>query len=584
MASKQDIGFTMGVDFASFTKGMKAAQQQAEVAAANMKKVLLEAGAVLAVAFGVGKFEKMVVGVMEAGKSLDSLSRQSGIAAGEIGLMTHALDRSGQSIESTTGIMEDMRGKIYELNHGSTEAARTFARLGLSTDDFIGKGLPEQFALIAKKVNELGDANLRTMLSEQALGAAGAKAAANFNSEDITRAAKLFGVSSKAMADASPALAQASDAFKRIQEGGKMFFEIIVSKLAPIFEKVAVTLEEVLPYLEEAADEFGKGLETGVTILVEAFKEGKIGELLSLSLELALMKAADLALGLIKGAIAALGEGLGQAMSIMAEGDFWFGFSDAMIGAFKIAGNTLGKMLLSIFDLPIRSFQAGLQYALEHVIAAFQTDFGKATMKILDAISPVAGAGLRALTQGEGMKVHSYDDLLKQTASVGGIDTTEFDKNIAEGASQIASAGDSLAMAIENSGTSLQAIADAFKQGMDSGGVFGPQADEVMNKLNDLVGGLLKNAEKIPGIGAPPKPGDAGKSDAMFTGNNVFDSLRKVGGGLASGAASVGQRSLDRLTSIDDTMKKVHAVLSKTDTHNEFSGGAARSGFIPVSG
>lgn len=555
MAGRADIGFSLGLDTVSFQKGLVAAQKNAEAAAKAMQGVLLKAAGVLGVAFGVDKFAGMIAGVVESGKQLDALSRETGIATGDITLMTKALDRSGQSAESTAGILETLRDNVRFAEAGFGDAAKGMAVLGVSADELKGKGLNEQFSLLATRVNGIKDPIIRAAIATQIFGSNGAKAVASFESTDLERASKLFGASSKGMADAAPALARASEAFTRIQSSGKAFMEIMIARLAPFFERAAKMAEDLIPQIEEMAKSFSDKISYAITILTEAFKKGKLDDLLFLSLKVGLMKAADFAIGVSKGVTNALMELLGQTLSVLFGGDIWFAFSDGMIGAFKVAANTGAKIFLDAFETPLKALQDGLTFIFLDAVRGFKVAYNT----IVDLMRKIPG--FEKTEKFKFGKRESFEDFQKSQkgtkASFFGLDQAELSKNVTQGSEQIKRAGTEFRNALTKGGASGDAIIRAFQDGMKGAGIFGPKADAAMAELQKLMDNLLKGAKPFTEGDDASRPGGGPGGAPKRLLDTTFDAFRKVGGGIGGAATGIAERSLDVQRSMDDKLGKL---------------------------
>lgn len=317
-SSKKDLSWALGVDNAAFIAGMREAQKHAEKSAAAIKAVMITAAVAIGFAFTGKEIAGMVEGVLKAGKALDTLSRQSGFAASEIKMMEHALDRSGVSAEGATEIMTDLRDKLYEVSRGNAALGNTYARYGVDVAKLKGMGIAEQFQAVAKAVNGIVNPTMRAQIATELLGDAGAKAAANLRPDDFERAARLFGGTSEALAKASAGLARAHDSWERIKTTGQGVFEMIVSRLAPAFERVAEKLEGVLPKIFEVADKVGTTLNDAFEGLVGLFEEGRLSEAIKL--------AADIGITYAKIGLAKLFEWIAEflAKALSAAFDAWW--------------------------------------------------------------------------------------------------------------------------------------------------------------------------------------------------------------------------------------------------------------------
>lgn len=310
---------------------------------------------------------------------------------------------------------------------------------------------------------------------------------------------------------------QLNDIRNRLRSVESQFFTAILTKLSPVIEFFVSSIEGVLPFIIDAAETFSEGILKGVTILINAFKQGRLSELIYLSVQVGFMKGVDFALGALRGLTNAFTEILGQAMSVLFTGSFWSSFADAMIGVFKVAGNSAVVLFLELLETPLKALQDGLTYVFEQVFARWNKFFGKQST------------------------VRTFDQIQKQDKlSLFGESKEGFKKNILQGYSQIKDAGTQFQQSLQKAGVSMESILKAFKEGMASGGVFGEVADDKLAQLKNLFEELsedkLPESKKVRG--------------GTFAGSNAFDSLRKIGGGLSSGITDVPRQQLDVLREI----------------------------------
>lgn len=563
--AKTDIGFSLGLNLADFKKSWSQAGDIATAQAKAMEKVLLKTAGVLAVAFGVGKFGGMIAGSIESGKAVNSLSRETGLAAEEILLMTHALDRSGQTAESTAGIMTGMRDKVREAAAGSAEARLMFQGMGLDIAKLQGMKPSEQFAKIAGEINSIKDPATRSAAAVALLGQNGAAAAANFNAGDIERASKLFGVSAKAMAEAAPGLARASDAFRRIQEGGKAFFDIIVSKLSPYIEKFAILIEGMIPKINEAAVAFGEKILPVVNVIYNAFAEGKLMNLIWLSLKAGFMKGLDFLTRGFIAASAALQEAVIQVLSMVVSGDFWSAIQKGIMAL----GDTLLLITMKAFLSPLKAVQDGMTFIFEQVGAFFTNDINEAAGivgKTLNAMGLMSDEKFKKVQLATApIKARDYETIQKEdNFSFFGSSIDELAQRAKDSAAQLPSAVDDLKNAWASAGN-VQAIIEAATKSMAEGEGEGSKAATA--ELMKLVATL---GVAIPKGEASLRPGEGkGKGMGALGSLNFFDSFRKVGGGLGGAAlADIPKETLNVNKRMDEKLGRLI----------ELTGGEARFG------
>jgi hypothetical protein len=287
------IQWSVGLDTVNFSKALNGIGKAVEGQTKTMRNMLLGVAGVFGVGFGVKEIGGLIGRSLELGKNLESLSRESGFTAGQINLMTHALDRSGMSAEGATAIMSGLREKLFQAQEHLGGTQQAFQALGLSMEEMRGMAPEKQFETLAIAINSVKNPLMRTQAATAMLGAEGAKAIANFQVGDIEKSAKLFGKSIRGMDAGAANLARAHDAMKRITSTGQEFFNAMVAKLAPTFEAVATKLEDLIPSFLEAAEKFGNKIQGAFEVLIGLIKTGQITEALKLSFEIAVRYMAD---------------------------------------------------------------------------------------------------------------------------------------------------------------------------------------------------------------------------------------------------------------------------------------------------
>jgi hypothetical protein len=132
------------------------------------------------------------------------------------------------------------------------------------------------------------------------------------------------------------------DAMGRIKAKATGFFAGIMEGIAPALKSITDSLETI---------DFTKwGVEIGkvIGILIEAFKEGKLGTMVGLSLMIGFGEAVNFLVGTIGSA------------------QFWKGVGELVLGAFL----GIGGALLKIFMTPITYLQAGMDKVVDELFAA----------------------------------------------------------------------------------------------------------------------------------------------------------------------------------------------------------------------
>lgn len=547
-----DASVSLGLDYIQFRAGLAQAQKSFEGTMKTFKTLAIATAGVIGVKFSYDAFKSGIQGAITAGKELDIISKQSGIAAKDITLMTHALDRSGQSTEQTAGILQDFRDKMIFMQEGVGTGANAFKNLGLNIDDLKGKNVAQQFEETANAVNSIANPMQRIAVSTAIFGTQGAKAVAAFQSGDVANAVKLFGKNADMQAKAASQLAKVSVSFDRIKTSGMIIFGNIAAKLGPILEYAASKLEGVLPMLESTIGSWIDGAKTVVMTLYNAFQAGDLGEMLWLSLKIGIMKTIDFALGMAKGAVAVIGEVLGQTLSVLLTGNFWKALGNSIIGAFEYAGNKGLEIFMNVFEQPLKFLQDGFTFIFDQLHETISRLFGS-FVEVMSKLPGKTGEMFKKIHP-EIYHSSSMEKIQSQSGkpTLFGVSGEDARKSAEQGAKNIALAGEQFKQSLIDGGGSLAAIWDNFKKSYESAGIFTKESADAMQQL-----GALFEKNKPRNSEVSQKSGEEEKKKLNFgLAQTHFDEFRRVGGGAGTAVNNIAQRSLDRLSEIRDLLKK----------------------------
>ena len=113
----------------------------------------------------------------DAGKDLDHLSRRINISTHDLQLMFRVFERDGVQIQETTDALAEFQKRLSEAELGTGEAIYALQKLGLTLDDFKGKTVVDQIALIADGVKNLDDQAGRLFVLDKMFGGVGMRMA-----------------------------------------------------------------------------------------------------------------------------------------------------------------------------------------------------------------------------------------------------------------------------------------------------------------------------------------------------------------------------------------------------------------------
>lgn len=547
---KEHIQITMGMDIAALRKSMDAAKALVERAVATMKKTFLALAGVVGVAFGFKAIAEGIGAAVRRGKELDMLARETGRTAEEIALLTEVVHRSELSMAEAADIAKTLGENWREAQLGATQFAGQLNTLGLSTEKLSKMSTAEQFATIAEAINKLRDPVLRAKLAYDLLGSSGHKAVANFQSGDLEHAARLLGKNAMDLAGAAKVMARINDAWSRIKKSGEAFFEQIASKIAPYLERAASFIEETLvPAAVAFGEKVGNAMEYVLDLIQGAFASGKVGELLSQSLQ------------------------TGIAVAI-----------DYLVSGFAYAFEIAGKLLKQIWDFT--DISTGLLLVLGGAAAAFAS-------AVLKGLQAVVNIILAALEYG----VQSVVAPLLEKVGLGGLYAKStfgeiYDRNKADsdksGIGALAGkVADAANMGLkEGSAELLQGLPKAAKTMQeilaqtDFKNIDMMGSKEKMEALGKLAAELAKvgakisaDAEKKVKTAAVRPGGDKGPTvKGGLGGEGSYDEFRRVGGGVGGTITNIQQKMYDKLAAIANSAAQ--QVTATEQLVSRFGGGS----------
>lgn len=117
----------------------------------SLRSLLLPLGIIAAITAPFAAFAQ----AMQSAEQVHNLSRELGIAAGDLQVMQMAAGEAGVEHGQLTAALRRTVRMTGELSSGSKSATKAFSQLGLSAGDFIGLNASQQFALIADRIRAL---------------------------------------------------------------------------------------------------------------------------------------------------------------------------------------------------------------------------------------------------------------------------------------------------------------------------------------------------------------------------------------------------------------------------------------------
>lgn len=445
---------------------------------------------------------------IKIGGDLNDLSAQTGVAVKDLVVLRQAFEDAGAGAGAVPAAINIMQRSLAGVSESGEPTNKMFDRLGLNIEALKKLNPAAQFETIGKAIGGIKDPAEQTAATMAIFGRSGAALKAIFaDPAAIENTRKALG----SLPDVMQKNAALFDKFDT-QMGQ------LKTKLSGIFAGVMENLSPVLtPILDRLASvdfaAWGRKIGMALGVLVEAFKEGRLGELLGLSLRLGAAQGVNYLVGGLRTAVEFLSDLLGN-------GSFWKGIANVALGAFE----GIGGALIRIFTKPITFLQAGMDVAIGMLVEGISKIPG---LRDLMGI----GEGYTAPTFEEARKNRETDTpwLVKQGEAA----LAESTKRMGAGSAQV---GDALAQAIVNTGK--------FKPVE----IFG--TDELRAKLGAIWDQLSENVKKAvvagqekanagvaaAGTGKMDQPEKAVEGKAREV---LSDRLARIGGFVGGGGAGL---------------------------------------------
>lgn len=563
-------------------------------------KGIIAVGAALAGVFALG-----ISHSIKTGAALFGLSRASGVAVRDIELLRHALAGTETSAADAAEMLAALRDNFQVGRY--TDLVLIVKELDLNFDKLQRMSLPDQFALLAERVNQISNPILRAAYAARIFGDAGAKAAmiSGLDPAKLKQARDLFGRNAEQVAAAAKAMFGIKTSWERIKEAGGVFFSQIATRLAPIFDRFAnafVTI--IVPAAEKLGNILGAAferaanifigmwsntdlavetLQLGLALAVEGFKNLMIRAVIFIGKALVAVLTTALsvlqqpaALDAITSFAKFLATMLAAAFSIISSGDFWAGafkivgvFGNKIFAVLLKAFSGLATLVLGLGDL----FATALLAAFAKLVAKIPM-YGEELNKALGT-DVYLGKDMGAIFA-ERFSVHAEAvksvsaDIDAMTKNVAGQFVPEAIENMMAAFNKVVAQYGPAAVAEVN------AAFDALKK-LDLVGPAKKAIDELGKQWNELVAGGLVDPQKVAlfklrlnefakleqeqldKFKPTETKAQGGKNIVVPTVQQRFDELRRVGSGIAAGAgiaSSIPQRQLDALHQIRDILGK----------------------------
>lgn len=315
-------------------------------------------GKLAAVAGGVLSVSAVFNGLRDSlnlGGQLAELSDRTGIAVKDLVVLRQAFDDTGVGAENGVNSLMLMQRALAGMNDEGEPTNKMFKQLGLNMDDLKKLSTQDQLTTIGQKIRGLKDPAEQTAAAMAIFGRSGAAMKQFFaDPAAIDTARRSLGSMPDILDKNARLFDEIGDAVGRVKTKITGFWAGVLEGMAPALKGISDSLDTIdFAAMGKKAGEF-------IATLITAFKEGKLGEIVALSLKIGFSDAANFLAGAIGSA------------------NFWTGIAQIALAAFM----GIGSALLKVFMGPITYLQAGM----DMVFANMGTTLSKV---LIGAISPL---------------------------------------------------------------------------------------------------------------------------------------------------------------------------------------------------
>lgn len=164
----QDDASKGGNDLAAASEGVS---KGLTVAAAAGKAAAAAIAAVGAAAVaGAKKLVDMAAETAAAGDRIDKQSQRLGMSAEAFQEWDFIMSQNGATIDNLKTGLNKLNNLVDDAKNGSSSAAETFGRLGLSMDEINSMGLEERFSAVIDELQNIDDESERNAIANDVLG------------------------------------------------------------------------------------------------------------------------------------------------------------------------------------------------------------------------------------------------------------------------------------------------------------------------------------------------------------------------------------------------------------------------------
>lgn len=358
----------LSLNNARFLSGLKAAGSAVSGLAGIAGRVAGIIGA-LGAPLTAGAFAVGVKDALDFGSSLTDLANRTGAPIRDLVMLQEAFTMSGLSAEQVGPAINRLQKALAGTNEAGEPTNKTFQKLGLNMEALLAMSPSEQFLAVGKAISSVTDPAERTAAAMALFGRTGGEMLALFRDPEALAAAfNMTAAQADVLARKAAVFDFISDRIGSVKTSLRGFFVGFADAFTPALTAFAGWLESNGPKLVAIGQQFGAWLQSGVTILTNAFGSGQLGELLRITLMIGFAESVNAFIGMLRSSlliIPAVFFALFSGDSLTALGAGFIGLAEKF-----------GVAILRIFGDAIAFMAAGLQVAIEKVLSILPESLG----------------------------------------------------------------------------------------------------------------------------------------------------------------------------------------------------------------
>jgi len=296
---------------------------------------------------------------LDVGGQLNDLSANTGVTVGDLVVLQQEFANAGKAAEDVGPVLSKMAKTLQ-----GDSAADTVAKLGLNLEELKKQTPAEQFRTLGTAINAVQDPSQKAAASMEIFGRSGAELLSLFSSNGFGDAAQQVGSQAQLLARDAALFDDVSDKLGATGLKVRGFWVGVADQVAPVLKPL---LDQ---FMKMDFANWGQKAGEAVAFIVQAFADGKVGDILFTSAKLAFANAVNFLAGSLMAVAQALWQMLVEAITnaitlfqILTTADFWIGMGKALIGiaqgfiALLLEG--VAKLLDYLKDIPLVGDQIG---------------------------------------------------------------------------------------------------------------------------------------------------------------------------------------------------------------------------------